>query len=707
MPTQYDYIMTFQYNISIFTVIVISIIISGTLTFVLYAIKDRLTNSFTKKQKITLATLRFIAIFLISFLLFNPSIKHYIEKTKPPTIIFLQDNSSSIIKNKDSLFYKKQYKTILQKQIQKLSKQKNIDFKIIPFDITAYLDRDTFDFTGKLTNFDNAIKSIASTYRNNQPNAVIIASDGIINNGDNPLYNNYAITYPIHTLLLGDTTHYPDAAIINVEYNNIALTQSKTPVIAVIKASKLKGKTITVNLLENGKTITTKKLKINKNNQIFHEKFTLEAKQKGIKKLKLKITTPVAEKNKYNNTKKFQIEVIDATQNILILANSPHPDIGAIKSALSSNLNFKITIAYGDSLQQSGKLSKYNLIILHQLPSQNYPIKNIWQKITQYKIPTLFILGTQTDINTFNKIQDLLQIQGNQTLFEDAQAYINKNFNTFEITGASEIINELPPLKTFFGEYHYNSQAEILLYQKIKNIETSKPLILLSPTNDWKIGIITGENIWRWHIYNNLLENNNDFFESLINNIAKYLSLKVKRKSLNIFVNKITRQDEPVKINAQFFNEIYQSINDPDLNIEITNTATNKKAGYLFSRTQNGYSLTINNLPPAIYHYTASLSYNNKTYTDTGNFTIEKTDIENINTTANPIFMQKLAQKFGGKMFYNIDSLTNYIIKNQQIKEQIIFHQQQTPLTRFWWILIIIITLLAVEWILRKWFGAI
>ena len=63
-------------------------------------------ESFSKKQSIILFSLRSIAILLLLFLLLNPIVKKRTNQIEKPIIVIAQDNSASIIKTKDSLFYK-------------------------------------------------------------------------------------------------------------------------------------------------------------------------------------------------------------------------------------------------------------------------------------------------------------------------------------------------------------------------------------------------------------------------------------------------------------------------------------------------------------------------------------------------------------------------------------------------------------------------
>ncbi len=696
--------MKIFFDIPVFYAVLISLAVALFYAALLYYIKDRINSYLSRNQKITAGSLRFLAVFILTMLFFSPRIKHTKEIENEPVIIFAQDNSESIISTKDSTYFKNNYQKQIKALLKEISKDKNAIVKFITFGNKPEI-KDSFDFSDKITNFDKLFKFVSQSFKNENIKLMIVASDGIMNNGENPLYNDYPIDFKTDFLLLGDTTVYPDIAIENVEYNNIVLQNSITPVRITVKEDKLKDNTATVTISENGKTLDKKTFQIKKNHSVKTLTFKFEPKTKGIHSYTIGVSTSAQEKTKQNNTKTIKIDVIDATQQILILANSPHPDLGAIISALNTNLNYKTTLAYISDFD--GNIDSYNLVIFHNLPSPNHKITSIWQQLSKRNIPALFITGTQTDIKSFNSLNLPVKIKASKNLFEDTYPIINNTFQSFNIDNSSGIIDKLPPLKSIFGEYSLPSGSEVLMYQKIKNIQTDKPLIVFGQSDNEKTGVITGENIWRWRIYDNLYNGNNDFFNSLVNNIASYLAIKVKKQNLNIFVDKLIKQYEPVIFNAQFFNEIYQPINNPDLSLEIKNIKTGKTQGFVFDRTENGYKLEIGTLLPGDYEYTATLAYKGKKYTKKGVFSIEKVNLEQINTTADAVFLKKLARKFDGNFYYDLKTLRDSVSNYNFLVPTLTFKTTTNPVTNSIWWLIVITILLSLEWLLKKLWGSI
>ena len=174
-----------------------------------------------------LTVTRFLLVSLLSFLLLSPLLKTSLRNVEKPVIIVAQDNSSSVLINKDSLFYKTTYKKNLEEFIAAL--REDFDVGVYSFGDKV---KDTLNlkFTENSTNISAFFDEMQSRYTNRNVGAVVLASDGIYNKGKNPLYASSYASYPIYTMALGDTTVYRDIFISKINSNNFAYLGNKFPV---------------------------------------------------------------------------------------------------------------------------------------------------------------------------------------------------------------------------------------------------------------------------------------------------------------------------------------------------------------------------------------------------------------------------------------------------------------------------------------------
>ena len=96
-------------------------------------------------------------------------------------------------------------------------------------------------FTEKQTNMEDLFKEIRDRYSNRNLGALILASDGIYNQGTDPLYVSDNAPYSIYTIAMGDTLQQKDIKISRVNYNRIAFLGNDLPVEITVTAFKCVG----------------------------------------------------------------------------------------------------------------------------------------------------------------------------------------------------------------------------------------------------------------------------------------------------------------------------------------------------------------------------------------------------------------------------------------------------------------------------------
>ena len=374
-------------------------------------------------------------------------------------------------------------------------------------------------------------------------------------------------------------------------HNKIAYLGDKFSVQVDIAARNAGGSNTTMAISKvvgkEARKIQDMPIPIDKNDFFTTREIILDANESGVQRYRVSLSSIAGEATRSNNVKDFFVDVLDARQKLLLLANSPHPDISALKQTLETNKNYQVTVNYIKKLKV--KLEDFDFVVLHNLPSKQNDISSVLNKLNTRKIPRMFIVGTQTNLARFNKVQPLLTIQGQANNPNDVQGIISNEFNLFTIE--ESLRNNLPtfnPLIAPFGEFNVRGDAQVLLYQRIGKVETKYPLLLFGQENDIKIAILAAEGLWRWRLFDYLQHQSHDIFEELIGKNFQYATLKTDKRRFRISVGKnIFNENEPVILDAELYNQSYQLINDPDVSLVITN-ADGRDFNFTFNRTTNG-----------------------------------------------------------------------------------------------------------------------
>lgn len=668
------------------------------------------TNHFTDESpqfiwyKRGMAVFRFLSVSIIAFLLLSPFIKSRFTDKIEPVVVVVHDNSSSVklgFNTVDSSSYINDFEQLKSK----IGNKFQVDNYI--FDQKLKAD-EPLDFDGKSTNISQVLAELSGLYHNRNVGAVILASDGIYNEGSNPVYTDF--TFPVYTIALGDTAPQRDLKVSAVRNNKIAYLDDKVQVQIDIEVSKLSGESFLMEVFQlyGGKEtkLAEQNFRISKPYEEFNTSVMVTANGAGMLRYKVKVTNLKDEITYDNNYREFYIDVIDSRQKILIVANAPHPDLGAIKQVVELNKNYQLTIAYAQ--QFSDNVDKYNLVILHQLPSQNNRAAQIFQQVKNAKLPYWIITGASTQYAQFSQEQNLVNIAQSGNSVNDAAAYFNQSFNLFTLDENTILkLKRFPPLQVPFGTYSAKSGSSVLLMQRIGSVETDFPILAFADNMGVKTGVFVGDGLWRWRMYDYLDNGNHQIFNELVQKTINYLAVKADKRKFKVNMPKnIFLESEPIVLEAELYNDSYELINSPEATIVIKDE-DGKEYPFSFAKVNNAYALKINALPVGNYTYTAQTTLAGKAYMVDGAFSVNAVQLEALQTQANHQLLYQLAQKTGGSMYYpnELTELADEISNLKNLKPVLYDSFKTRSAMNLFWILMLIMTLLSVEWFARKYFG--
>jgi hypothetical protein len=694
--------LTFQYP-SWF--LILCILLGLLYTAILY-FRDRSFKDAPRWLPPGLALLRFLAVTLISILLLTPLLKRLKTDTKKPIVVLAQDQSQSIAQAMDSTAL-----TDFQLRWQDLYQTLSEDYEVVDYAFGGDVRlRSEDSLNDQATNLSQLFQNIYDRYSNQNLGAVIIATDGIYNQGNNPVYAGQTFNAPVYTVGLGDTIPRKDLVLKRVFHNNIAYLGDRFGIQLDLSAYNCGGANteLRVYKVTNGRSQLLQSETISIEGADFFDtrELLLEANQVGVQRYRVSLSPVAGEVTTANNARDFFIDVLDARQKILLLANSPHPDLTALKQSLLGNKNYEVEVAYIRDLSVIPE--EYDLVILHQLPARGQAIQPLLRRLNEEKVSRLFVLGTQSDFNQVGKAQDLLglTITGQNT--NDIQAKPAPEFNLFTLD--ERLARELPtfpPLLAPFGEFVPLANAQPLLYQRIGKIDTEYPLLVLGETQGIKTGVLAAEGIWKWRLFDFLQNENHDLFDQLIRKTVQYLSLKEDKRRFRVSLPKnIFNENEPVYLDAELYNQSFELINDPDVSIVITDQ-DNREFPYVFSKTTNAYRLNAGILGVGEYRFRAKVVTAGKELTYDGQFSVRPVQLESYDLTADHGLLRLLSERYGGEFLLpaNLNGIPNQLVERGTVKPVVYQTTQTQSAINLRWIFALLAGLLFLEWFLRRYFG--
>jgi hypothetical protein len=655
--------------------------------------------SLSKNFRLGLAAIRAVAVFFIAMLLVSPLIKTAKYSPQKPLVLIAQDNSSSINTFKPTGFNGAQ----LINSLSKLKRELGDKYDVQEFNFSKDLSNGLSDqFNGKQTDIANALHQLNNRFVNQNIGALVLATDGLYNQGNDPQYEAKNIKTSIYTIALGDTVAKRDLLIGNVSYNKTAFLGNDFEIEVLAAAYQSKGENMRLTVTEDGKQVYTQTIPVTAGDLRKLVPIKLTADKKGLRKYNISIVPIKNELSTQNNTETIYVDVLDARQKVLVLYQSAHPDITVIKQAIETNKNFEVKTSLLSDMA-SIKLADYSLIILYQTPaSSSAAVKSF---ITKGKTPVWYILGSQTDLQAFNAEQNNVKINTGRTESQEVFALPEAGFSAFTLSDSSrKKIAMLPPLLAPFGNYGTSTNTSVLLKQKIGAVATTYPLLAFSDEAGRRTAVLTGEGLWRWQLAEYQNYGNRNATDELLSQTVQYLTANANRQRFRVYpARNVFDEGENVILNAELYNDALELINTPDVKINLK-TQAGKNYSFLFTRIGQSYQLDAGTLPVGEYNYTATTQNGPQQFKASGQLTVKSLNLETRQSAANHQLLNTIAKQSGGKMLYpaQISQLADMIRKNDNIKTVVYEDKHYSDIIDVKWLFVLILLLLSGEWFLRK-----
>lgn len=642
------------------------------------------------------ALLRSLVVFFTLLLILVPTVIITKNITEQPIVLLLQDNSRSIANalGPNAGGYKK--------SVQELTQKLSGKYKVVQWGFGSAVQTDSiFEYKQAATDISAALARAQEYYGMQNLGAVILATDGRYNQGMNPQYQQLSLHNALFTIGLGDSAVQKDLRITKAYANKVVTVNSSFEIRADIVAALCKGFNNSVTIKEGDEMLSSTPIAVNSDRNDRTVSFTVKASKAGLHHYTISVPEAEGEKNVTNNRKDLFVEVVDEKKNILIVSAAPHPDVNAIKDALSGLESYKVTVCSIDNIPAS--FSTYNAIILHGLPSLR---NNIGAQIVAAKKPVWFIVSTQSSITALNSMSALVHASFTPGQPHNVLALYEPSFNAFTVPKEIQsVTDKMPPLFTNVGSMAAAPGSNVLFNQNVGGDRLPVWVLLQSSV---PAAVLLGEGIWRWRMYEFKNFGNHNVVDECIRQTVTFLSANNNEKPFHVALPKYVWSDqEAITMNAYLLNANNEQVNTADVQLTVADSA-GRKQNFSFERSGNAYNLNIGIWAGGNYTYSAKTTFNDKSYTTNGSFVVESMPLELMESGADFPLLYGLAKKYNGGFVTaaNIASLYDSIIRNDRVKPLIVTNTETVPLVDRKWYFFLILLIAAGEWLLRKYWLA-
>lgn len=540
----------------------------------------------------------------------------------------------------------------------------------------------------------SGLMRLSSSFLTSSSPRVLLISDGLVNEG----VRSAELPFPLYTIGVGDTTLRPDSRVKRLAVNERVTLGNQFQIESDIEINQFKGKSLQIHLTKNGQIIQSRNWASTSQKEFLPWVWTATADEKGSFVYGVKISVLPGESNASNNEARKPVEVVENKQKILILAHSPHPDIRSLKVSLLKSNQFDVEewIIPAVGVNQSPMRQPYAAVILHQLPSRAFPLSVDW--ISQWKaqgIPLFFIVGNETNLAVWNGVQNLVGIQSGGNRQDRARGRW-----VAEEDPVGGFLSNLDPLLVPFGTYVASKEPEVWMDQLIGTVPVNRPLLLVGG----KEAVLTGEGIWKWRI--EVAENPQQVnaIDQLWIRLMQRLVSPSGQARLQVTTEKsVFSRGEKVSFWAETWDRTGQPLSGTliDLTLRSSNKTTKQ-----YQIRSNPQPFALSGLEAGSYSFTATATCDGLPQKVEGSFLIENKWMEDETTQADFAWLREIAQNNKGEFVARQD-LAQWVEKMNQNPPpgKISVRETRKKTIDLPWLGGLLVLLLALEWVLRKYLG--
>lgn len=644
---------------------------------------------FSTAKRIGLGALRFFSLLLVCLLIWQPQWQRSVQDAEKPILAVALDLSKSMTLHFDDTT--KAYNPLIEALQSRLSNQYDIEFlgfheRVVPFD--------SLSFTGDETDISAVTRYAGKRYPPERLSALLLLSDGVSTAGTRPASLGRTLDAPVYSLVYGDTLPKPDAAIERVVNNAFVYVGNQLEVQADLSFIELKGNEPVVRLLREGKEVHRETLPTINSDQALHQLRAVVpgAPSEGLITYTLRIDPMGDETFLNNNEYTFYVDAMRTKKRICIVADAPHPDVGALRSALAALEHYEVEVRFTNE-EWSGDP---DVVVVHNTKLtelQRNALKN-------RRVGVLQILGPKSDTDP---LSGLVQLTSSGSDFERIRPVFRSAFNTFQMDEWwRTTAPELSPLQSFFPRASAVSGSDVLATASIEGISTDRPLIVTGTLNDAPSMLINGLGIWQWRMQVFRELGAHDVFDDWMAVVFRYLGTVQRDERLQLYHAQRHREGRALRIDARVYDAAFTPTTSAEVSIKLFE---NDEPTYSYTFTPQGdrYGLDIKGLPAGTYPYEATTEIGGDRFRASGTLVVEAYQAEFVRTTAEIKGLRALANKTGGLALAAPQSEDLIeLLANRSTKTILKDRIKRAPLIDFWWLLLLLLLSLTSEWYLRR-----
>ncbi len=561
------------------------------------------------------------------------------------------------------------------------------------------------------TNIGDVFDHIRSN-SNKKLSGSIIITDGQVNLGEEITTIQTEELTPIHILGVGNKNPLVDVSIKSIEAPPVIIKGENAELDVIISSSGDINQKLNTTLFSGKKLLGSKIVTLSGKGSQENVRFMISPDHLGEMKYKVQINALPDEINIDNNKQNVTIQVLKDKYKIAIITGAPNFNTQIIKNVLKKNSKFSFDHFVLQSQEYTKPLkkfwdTKYDLIIFDNHPvganSKEWKsyLRVFAKKILSQKASLAIIPGYDIEKTVFKSYLNLLDINVEEPVIElqyESMWNFTSEWESFFPFESSEIDKQLFDYPPLFSNLNIDpTNGNVLAKFSLPDMEV--PLLLISEKAPLRFMVWSSPDLNQLY-YKTQNTEHEDFTTKILNPVFSWLTRTSNEKDFYFRPNKNSYQQgeqvsiigKPVQKNMTAFDGYIHVYNNDSL-------INNKKLSYDKEKgvyTGNFWASESGTLDYDIEF----ISDENSMIVNRGSVQIQESQVELNKIYLNKLPLKKLAETTNGTFSHWDERLNLLQLINKEVDEEII--QSSVVLNKSKIIIILILCLLALEWLIRR-----
>ena len=679
----------------------------------------------SRSRRILLSVLRGVALAVLLALICGPVLHVVFVTRHPPVVAILVDDTESMTMSDLAGNRADVIRHLVKDEIpHALPRGVFPRFHAFGASLGPPLDgpADTLSFSSEVTDIGAAFAALLRQPEGDDIRAVVLATDGVVTVGENPLHGAAALGVPVFTIGIGDSAEQRDLVLSRVNTNDLVYAGTSVPVDVGVKSSGYGGERVEVSVNDGPRILDRKSVLLPSGSGEISVPLAYTAGTEGVHHYAARVSALPGELTTVNNQRPFTVRILKSKIRVLVVAGEPGPDLSVIRQTLLEEKNFTVISrtqksggGYYEGALTSQECDSTDCLVTIGLPTSSTSaatVELLSGLIVRRKTPLLFIGGRNVD-NTrlLTMAPSLPVIPERSSPAEQEVEFVpdpSQRINPLlTFSNASDVApwSALPPLYATQTAYRSREGATVLGSPRLHSVVLPQPFIASRAIAETKSIAVLGYGLWRWRLMAQGNPATAPFLQQFLSTSVMWLvSRDIGRGVRAGPLKDEFSLGEKVDFAAQVYDATAKPVENAVVHLSITGTSGQMETD--LRPVGNGrYEGTVEGLPKAEYRFEASASVEGTVMgRDKGSFTVGGLALEFMETRMNADLLRQIAYRTGGRFFAAteavglreaLDSVKTFAPREERRSDTI-------ELPHWGTMLAILVILLAAEWTIRK-----